>query len=184
MTGMVETVGTLVFGVIVVGLLSALVLSIGWYLFRIAVFGFVLGCIVFYIGGILMIIIEFEQYTRDLFHGESEAVWLTVYIVVCSLGLAFLLFRKFQEDALLSHYSRSYRDNHQENHQQQTNSYLQDRYLRDLELLGLERTASHSDIKQSYRSLCKKYHPDVNSDPHAAIIFKQIQKAYQHLVNG
>lgn len=49
------------------------------------------------------------------------------------------------------------------------------------ELLGVERSASQTDIKSAYRRLARKYHPDVNPDPAAASLFADITDAYQIL---
>ena len=45
-------------------------------------------------------------------------------------------------------------------------------------ILGVSKTASQDEIKKSYRSLSKKYHPDVNKDPGAEDKFKDINEAY------
>ena len=37
------------------------------------------------------------------------------------------------------------------------------------EALGLSRDATPDQIQQAFRSLARKYHPDVNKDPGAAI---------------
>ena len=45
--------------------------------------------------------------------------------------------------------------------------------------LGLARDATEKEIKQNYRLLAKKYHPDMNQgDPKAAEAFKRIQEAH------
>lgn len=50
------------------------------------------------------------------------------------------------------------------------------------EVLGIQRGASEKDIKQAYRRLARKYHPDVNADnPDAERKFKEISQAYSVL---
>ena len=48
-------------------------------------------------------------------------------------------------------------------------------------ILEVEENASDEDIKKSYRSLSKKFHPDVNPD--GAEKFKEISEAYETLSN-
>ena len=51
-------------------------------------------------------------------------------------------------------------------------------------VLGVERTAKDSEIKQAFRKLARKYHPDVNrGDPKAEDKFKQINEAYEVLLD-
>lgn len=48
--------------------------------------------------------------------------------------------------------------------------------------LGVSRNASDKEIKQAYRKLARKYHPDVNpGDPTAEANFKEINAAYEVL---
>lgn len=50
------------------------------------------------------------------------------------------------------------------------------------QVLGVSRSASDEEIKQAYRRLARKYHPDVNrGDPQAEARFKEINEAYQVL---
>ena len=49
------------------------------------------------------------------------------------------------------------------------------------EVLGLSKGASDQDIKKAYRSLAKKYHPDINKDAGAEEKFKEINEAYEVL---
>ena len=51
------------------------------------------------------------------------------------------------------------------------------------EVLGLSKSATDQDIKKAYRSLAKKYHPDVNKEKGADIKFKEVQEAYDTLLD-
>ncbi|MFC1916650.1 DnaJ C-terminal domain-containing protein [Chloroflexota bacterium] len=51
-------------------------------------------------------------------------------------------------------------------------------------ILGVNRNASERDIKQAYRKLARKYHPDVNpNDKSAEARFKEINEAYEVVSN-
>jgi curved DNA-binding protein len=47
--------------------------------------------------------------------------------------------------------------------------------------LGVERGASQDEIKQAYRRLARKYHPDVSKEPDAEARFKDVSEAYEAL---
>ena len=49
------------------------------------------------------------------------------------------------------------------------------------ELLGVERGATADAIRRAYRTLARKYHPDVNKSTDAATRFSEIQEAYDVL---
>lgn len=49
------------------------------------------------------------------------------------------------------------------------------------EVLGVQRGASPEEIKKAFRRLARQYHPDVNKDPGAAEMFKEINEAYEVL---
>lgn len=49
------------------------------------------------------------------------------------------------------------------------------------DVLGVSRDASDDEIKKAYRSLAKKYHPDINKAPDAEEKFKEINEAYEVL---
>ncbi|MFP3880061.1 MAG: DnaJ domain-containing protein, partial [Dehalococcoidia bacterium] len=49
-------------------------------------------------------------------------------------------------------------------------------------ILGVDRNASDKEIKQAYRRLARKHHPDLNpGDKSAEAKFKEINAAYQVL---
>ncbi|HEY8445224.1 MAG TPA: DnaJ domain-containing protein, partial [Bacilli bacterium] len=49
------------------------------------------------------------------------------------------------------------------------------------EVLGVSRDATEDEIKKAYRTLAKKYHPDVSKEPDAEEKFKEVQEAYEVL---
>lgn len=49
------------------------------------------------------------------------------------------------------------------------------------EILGVKRDASQDEVKQAYRRLARKYHPDVNKDSDAEAKFKDVGEAYEVL---
>ncbi|ELZ91536.1 chaperone protein DnaJ [Haloferax mucosum ATCC BAA-1512] len=51
------------------------------------------------------------------------------------------------------------------------------------ELLGVERDAETSEIKQAFRQKAREYHPDVNDDERAPAQFTAIRKAYEILTD-
>lgn len=48
-------------------------------------------------------------------------------------------------------------------------------------VLGVDKSASPSDIKKAYYGLAKKFHPDTNKDPSSKDKFAEIQSAYEVL---
>ena len=52
------------------------------------------------------------------------------------------------------------------------------------EVLGIQKGADEASIKKAYRSLAKKYHPDMNpGNAEAEIKFKEVNEAYEVLSN-
>jgi molecular chaperone DnaJ len=53
------------------------------------------------------------------------------------------------------------------------------------EVLGIQKGATEDEIKKAYRSLAKKYHPDLNpGDKEAEAKFKEVGEAYEVLSNA
>ena len=48
-------------------------------------------------------------------------------------------------------------------------------------ILGVERKATKDEIKKAYRRLAKEWHPDINQDPKAKEVFRDINEAYHVL---
>ncbi len=48
-------------------------------------------------------------------------------------------------------------------------------------ILGISSDASPEDIKKAYKTLAKKYHPDINPAPNAIDKFKEVNTAYETL---
>ena len=52
------------------------------------------------------------------------------------------------------------------------------------EVLGLNRNATEDEVKKAYKTLAKKYHPDVTgNDPAAAKKMQEINAAYDQIIN-
>ena len=52
------------------------------------------------------------------------------------------------------------------------------------EVLGVQKNASPEELKSAFRSLARKYHPDVNKEADAEERFKEINEAYAVLSDG
>ena len=52
------------------------------------------------------------------------------------------------------------------------------------QVLGVKRGATAAEIKSAYRTLARKYHPDVNKEPGAEAKFKEATEAYEVLSNA
>ena len=48
-------------------------------------------------------------------------------------------------------------------------------------IMGVAKDATEKDIKMAYRRLARKYHPDLNKEPHAEEKFKELGEAYEVL---
>ncbi len=59
--------------------------------------------------------------------------------------------------------------------------FLHMKYKDYYQILGIERNATPEQIKQSYRKLARKFHPDVNKEKDAETRFKEIGEAYEVL---
>ena len=50
-------------------------------------------------------------------------------------------------------------------------------------ILGLRPGASQNEIKAAYRRLAKLYHPDYDQSPDTEVMYREIRKAYEKLLN-
>ena len=57
------------------------------------------------------------------------------------------------------------------------------KYKNYYEILGVNRKSSLQDIKESYRKIAKKYHPDACKEANAEMMFKDVNEAYDTLTN-
>src|SRR3982074_3680030 len=51
-------------------------------------------------------------------------------------------------------------------------------------VMGVPRDATDAQIKQAYRKLARKYHPDVSKEKNAEARFKEVGEAYEVLKNA
>ncbi|MDO5076048.1 molecular chaperone DnaJ [Corynebacterium sp.] len=51
-------------------------------------------------------------------------------------------------------------------------------------ILGVDRSATETEIRKAYRRLARKYHPDVNGTEEAAEKFREVSLAYEVLTNA
>ena len=51
-------------------------------------------------------------------------------------------------------------------------------------ILGINPNSSKDEIRSAYKSLAKKYHPDINKDPGAEEKFKEIKHAYDQVASN
>ena len=57
------------------------------------------------------------------------------------------------------------------------------KYKNYYEILNINRKSTRDEIRNSFRTLAKKYHPDTNKTPEAESMFKDINEAYDVLTN-
>lgn len=51
------------------------------------------------------------------------------------------------------------------------------------EILGVSKDSTPKEVKDAYRKLAKKWHPDINKDPQATDMFEKINNAYEEITN-
>lgn len=49
------------------------------------------------------------------------------------------------------------------------------------DVLGVGKTADENDLRRAFRKLARQYHPDVNREPSAEAMFKEVNEAYEVL---
>ena len=113
-------------------------------------------------------------------------LWRYIYAIKRGqsfFGKYFQQHRQFTNDGRGSEYSRG-RQTGQDD-QFESDSAAGDPY----QILGIERSATPEDVKQAYRQLANKYHPDKVAhlgDEFKRLAerrFKDIQRAYQELIS-
>src|SRR5215210_3184672 len=52
------------------------------------------------------------------------------------------------------------------------------------EVLGVQRAASHDEIKKAFRNKARQLHPDVNNEQDAEAQFKEVSEAYEVLIDA
>lgn len=185
----------LVVAILFLGVFSIITVTLIWKVLEIALILVIPGLIVFYLFVMYSWVTNFDYYRGLFLTGDQETIWITSFAALVTLAIVGYFSWQILRLSLKGINLREFKSpkkivkqekvTNQEQKQEETYSYMSNEgYLRDLELLGLERKASQAAIRQSYRQLSEKYHPDVNPDPHATIIFKQIQKAYQNLMQS
>ena len=86
---------------------------------------------------------------------------------------------KYGDDWNWNDFGNSSRHSGRHTHQQ-AETYRGDAHA----VLGVSQDAPFTEIKQTYRRLAMRYHPDKNpGDPQAAEKFRKIAEAYEHLEN-
>jgi DnaJ like chaperone protein len=111
---------------------------------------------------------------------DDLIIWGLVWRYLASQKKKFANYNRFNHQT-----GRRFENNSRANHtgQQQSHSHPWDPYR----ILEIDRSASAAEIKQAYRELALKYHPDklehLGDDfkALAEMRFKEIQKAYQEL---
>ncbi|HVU11227.1 MAG TPA: J domain-containing protein [Phototrophicaceae bacterium] len=49
--------------------------------------------------------------------------------------------------------------------------------------LGIAENAGRGEVRQAYRKLARRFHPDLNSDPEATVRMQQINEAYERILD-
>lgn len=168
------------------GVCFSFFLTLAWKFLKVVTIALLIGCVAFYFYGLYFIFTNFDYYWAELTSGDQEAFWITAFLGTITLGVLGFMIWKISGFSIPRLQKERPRQEQEPQNEKEEPNYFQSNMelrLRDLDLLGLDRTASQEEIKKTYRQLSKKYHPDINPDPHAAIIFKQIQKAYDNLIH-
>ena len=141
---------------------------------------------------VLALLYVFNPYDilPDFFAGVG---WLDDLVVLGFLG-RYLYTLKKRRDAFQKYYRSDSQfqgdgagDNFSNNENFHSNANANSSTNDPYQILGIRRNASDAEIKQAYRQLAKKYHPDKvqhlgdEFKELAAKRFKEIQEAYQRL---
>lgn len=120
--------------------------------------------------------------STNLYFQNKISFYFLLLINTTSLIVAFfswIIMMVKSEKEIMEDYQRE-KDNKIK--QQSVQPILPDWRLPYLNMLGLDPSADSQQIKEAYRKLAMKWHPDRNSgDELAGEKFKQMKSAYEHL---
>lgn len=148
--------------------------------------------------------IESDQINMDFVVSDEELAMLFAAFIAAVAGIGIFLARdiilrkktSYDSEELESKKDRTYEKYHSdwgddyEELGARKNTIKDREFLKDLQnselpdyykILELPRDATHEEIKQQYRKLAKKSHPDKTKDKEAKDVMSEINKAYEIL---
>ncbi len=123
--------------------------------------------------GVIRAFTQFSETVNGFYLNQVMIDKFTIYF-----SIFMVIFFVFFFGCEFVRYQKNKRNNFYEN---TSNTYTygeEDFYEESYRILGVNITAGEEEIKNAYRKLVKKYHPDVGGD---AKKFKRVQEAYQKI---